>query len=248
MAKKNIQQTAPVIELRSVSELVPYARNARQHNNLAQLEAAIREFGFVHPIGITDTNEIVWGHGRLLAAQNLGIEMVPTQRIPSWWTPDQIKAFRLADNKLTEGSGWDKELLAAELRELEDVEFDFEALGFDDSELDELLGDIEDDLDDLTKEAPPTTKPAAPAPEAESPAPLAPPAQEQEQEAAPLADQKPTEGEPPREKYLELAVVMSEANYFEVEKLLNAVQSEFAYEQREDALMHVVRAYLQGAK
>src|SRR5690606_37534185 len=109
--------------------------------------ASIREFGFTNPVLIDADNGIIAGHGRVLAAQKLGLETVPTVRI-DYMTEAQKRAYVLADNKLALNAGWDEELLALELGELREIGFEVELTGFSKEEIDELLlGD-----DDLVEE------------------------------------------------------------------------------------------------
>lgn len=120
------------IVYKSVKELVPYARNSRTHSDeqVAQIMASIKEFGFTNPILTDGENGIIAGHGRVMAAQRLGLEDVPTIEL-SHLTEAQKKAYIIADNKLALNSGWDEDLLQLELIELDDMNFDYSKLGFD---------------------------------------------------------------------------------------------------------------------
>jgi ParB-like chromosome segregation protein Spo0J len=102
-----------------VATLVAYANNARTHSKhqIRQIADSITAFGFTNPILIDKTNTIIAGHGRLRAAQLLGMEQVPTIRLETL-TPDQIRAYILADNKLAENAGWDNSILAMEFQHL----------------------------------------------------------------------------------------------------------------------------------
>lgn len=133
------------IEMTPVDRLVPYAGNARTHSNaqIAQIAASITEFGFTNPILTGGDNVIIAGHGRLLAAQKLGIEEVPVI-ILDHLSEAQRRALVIADNKLAENAGWDEELLRTELAALEDMDFDLDLMGFSNEELDDLLGDLSD--------------------------------------------------------------------------------------------------------
>jgi ParB-like chromosome segregation protein Spo0J len=124
-----------------VSALVPYARNARTHSDaqVAQIAASIAEFGWTNPILVDGEKGLIAGHGRLLAARKLELNEVPVIEL-SHLTPEQKKAYILADNRLAENAGWDQELLKLELAELKSADFDLELMGFSDKELDELLG------------------------------------------------------------------------------------------------------------
>ncbi|MEW8417402.1 MAG: site-specific DNA-methyltransferase [Candidatus Thiodiazotropha endolucinida] len=128
-----------------LQRLIPYARNARTHDEgqVSQIAGSIAEFGFVNPILVGDDNVIVAGHGRLMAAQQLGLEQVPVI-VLGHLTEAQRKALVIADNKIAENAGWNEELLKLELGEIEDLGFDLDVIGFSDEELDELLGTEED--------------------------------------------------------------------------------------------------------
>src|ERR1700693_3334174 len=129
---KNIDQVAgPAIaqriELWPVDKLVPYAKNARTHSDeqIAQIAASIIQFGFTNPI-LVDTNAgILAGHGRLLAARKLGLTEVPVI-VLDHLSETQKRAYILADNRLALNAGWDDELLAVELAELERDGFDLD--------------------------------------------------------------------------------------------------------------------------
>lgn len=136
MTVKKAQQ----IVQQSTSALLPYAKNSRTHSpeQIAQIAASIQEFGFTNPVLVDDTNGIVAGHGRVLAAQQLGMEEVPTINI-GWLNEAQRRAYVIADNKLALNAGWDNELLALELGELGDLGFDLELTGFTDEEIKALM-------------------------------------------------------------------------------------------------------------
>jgi len=127
------------IELVGVDELIPYAKNTRTHpdQQVAQIAASIREFGFTNPVLIDDKNGIIAGHGRVLGARKLGMGKVPTIRI-SYMTEAQRRAYVIADNKLALNAGWDTELLSLELGELGELGFDLELTGFSEDELADL--------------------------------------------------------------------------------------------------------------
>jgi len=128
------------IEYTSISDLRPYSRNARTHSKkqIRQIAGSIREFGFTNPILISDNNEIIAGHGRVEAARVLMMKSVPTVRL-SHLNAEQRRAYVIADNKLAQNAGWDRELLAVELQGLTDLSFDMEAIGFSQVEIDLLL-------------------------------------------------------------------------------------------------------------
>ena len=142
--------------LADVSELIPYVRNARTHSEaqVAQIEASIREFGFLSPILVAEDNTILAGHGRLAAALKLGLKKVPCVK-ENHLTETQKRAYIIADNKLSLNAGWDSELLAVELSELEGADFNLDLLGFDEAELSSIFDtdkDVSDDDFDVEKE------------------------------------------------------------------------------------------------
>ena len=130
---------ADKIEQWPTAKLLPYARNARTHSEeqVAQIAASIAEFGFTNPILAGSDGIIVAGHGRLAAAQKLGLEIVPVV-VLDHLTPTQRRAYIIADNKLALNAGWDDELLAIEFSELADAGFDNLLTGFTQDEIDAL--------------------------------------------------------------------------------------------------------------
>jgi DNA modification methylase len=125
---------------RKVSALVPYARNSRTHSpeQISQIAASIKEWGFTTPILVDADGQIIAGHGRLLAAQKLGLDEVPTMTAEGW-TDAQKKAYVIADNKLALNAGWDNAMLAVEMQELGDLGFDLDLTGFGIDEIGELF-------------------------------------------------------------------------------------------------------------
>lgn len=123
-----------------VTRLKPYDRNARTHSpeQVAQIAASIHEFGFTNPILVAQDGEIIAGHGRLLAAQDLGMTEVPVI-VLGHLTPEQRRAYVIADNKLALNAGWDEELLRLELTRLDTTGFDLSLIGFSDLELDSVM-------------------------------------------------------------------------------------------------------------
>jgi ParB-like chromosome segregation protein Spo0J len=134
------------IEQVATASLVPYAKNAKKHDaaQVAAIAGSIREFGFNNPVLIDGDNGIIAGHGRVLAAHQLGLDRVPCLRL-THLTDTQKRAYILADNRLAElGGGWDAEMLAAELEALSADGITMEEIGFDADALEELgagLGD-----------------------------------------------------------------------------------------------------------
>jgi len=146
------------IEYRPIEGLIPYARNARTHSDeqITQIAASIREFGFNNPILVDGRRGVIAGHGRILAARKLEMTELPVIEL-AHLTDTQKRAFILAENKLTERAGWDSDLLSLELSELQDAGFALGLTGFDDAEIHSLLakegdegsGETDDAADEL---------------------------------------------------------------------------------------------------
>ena len=128
------------IEQVKLDALIPYARNSRTHSDaqVAQIAASIKEFGFTNPVLIDETGSIIAGHGRVMAARKLAIADVPSIRL-THLTDAQKKAYVIADNKLALNAGWDDEMLAVELSDLKDMDFNLDLTGFSAEEIDTLL-------------------------------------------------------------------------------------------------------------
>jgi DNA modification methylase len=128
------------IQYRQVRDLIPYARNSRTHTDeqVAQIAGSIREFGWTNPVLIDGDAGIIAGHGRVLAAQRLGLKEVPTIQLDHM-TEAQRRAYVIADNKLALNAGWDNDLLKVELGELQALDFDLALMGFNPAELETLL-------------------------------------------------------------------------------------------------------------
>ncbi|MCL2532517.1 MAG: site-specific DNA-methyltransferase [Oscillospiraceae bacterium] len=147
-----------------VDKLVPYARNARTHSKqqILQLRASLREFGFVNPVLCDRELNIIAGHGRIMAAKEEGITEVPCVFVEHL-TEAQKRAYILADNRLALSAGWDEELLALEFGELQELGFDLGLTGFDLAEIEKLFdtGEAQDDDFDVEAELqkPALTKP-----------------------------------------------------------------------------------------
>ncbi len=132
--------THPQLEILPLADLTPYARNARTHSadQIAQLVASLREFGFTNPVLIDAAGGIIAGHGRVLAAQQVGLASVPCLRL-GHLTETQKRAYILADNRLALNAGWDHDLLAQELAALAAEDYDTGLTGFGDNEIADLL-------------------------------------------------------------------------------------------------------------
>jgi ParB-like chromosome segregation protein Spo0J len=133
------------VERRAVASLIPYARNARHHraSQIAQIVASMREWGWTVPLLIDEEDHIIAGHGRVLAAQQLGISDVPVL-VARGWTEEQKRAYRLADNQIPLNATWDKTMLRIELADLRDQAVDLELMGF--SAGDALVVEVPDSL------------------------------------------------------------------------------------------------------
>ena len=135
------------VAMRSLGDLKPFERNARTHSKrqIGQIAKSIRRFGFVNPVLVDDGGGVVAGHGRIEAARILGISEVPVLSLGAMSTAER-RAYIIADNRLAELAGWDNDLLASELGELQSLidDIDFECLGFDQGELDALLASADD--------------------------------------------------------------------------------------------------------
>jgi ParB-like chromosome segregation protein Spo0J len=128
------------IELWPLERLKPYARNAKIHgaDQVAKIAASMAQFGWTVPCLVAEDGELIAGHGRILAAAELGLSEAPVI-VLDHLTEEQRRAYRLADNKLTELGTWDEALLAGELQELLAEDVNLAMLGFSDAELDQLL-------------------------------------------------------------------------------------------------------------
>ena len=141
-----------------IDKIIPYINNPRNNENaIDKVASSIQEFGFKVPIIIDENNVVVTGHTRLLASKKLGLKTVPCV-VADDLTETQIKAFRIADNKVSEYSKWDNELLKLEIDTLKDLDFDLELTGLKEYEIDSLylefddFNDLEEAEDDLIEE------------------------------------------------------------------------------------------------
>lgn len=132
------------IETLPIDQLIPYARNSRTHSDeqVAQIAASIREFGFTNPVLIDGDGGLIAGHGRVMGARKLGMAEVPCIRL-GHLTEAQRRAYVIADNKLALNAGWDDEMLALELRDLQGMDFDLALTGFGQADIDALLAGLD---------------------------------------------------------------------------------------------------------
>lgn len=150
------------VDKRSIAELVPYARNSRTHSpaQIKQIEKSIQEFGWTVPVLVDEAGTIIAGHGRVMAASNLGIEAVPVV-VAAGWTEDQKRAYIIADNKIASNADWDKELLALELSDLKSADYDLGITGFNAKELVQYVAVSKDGLTDEDEVPEPPPEPVS---------------------------------------------------------------------------------------
>lgn len=231
------------VAYKPLASLRGYARNARTHSESQVLELAksITQFGFVNPILIDDAGEIIAGHGRYLAAEHLGLDTVPVVQL--WHLSEaQKRALRLADNRISQNSSWNYELLEAELRDLSKLDVDLSSLGFSDGEISQWLRDVEVSL--------PETEPRSDSgstPEAAAVAPASPtPGVGQEPAAVWSEPYTASPASAPKasdDHYSKFEMVMEHTNKVMLIEVLDEIRSEFGYDKSEDALMHLCRHY-----
>ncbi len=149
-----------IVEVIQIDKIIPYECNARTHEKfqLNQIAASIKQYGLICPIVIAEDNVIIAGHGRHEAAKNIGLKYLPVIRV-THLTKNQIRAYRLADNKTAENAGWDNNLLMVELSYLLEIEseFDLDSIGFSTAEVDVIVSD--ESPDDVDDPPPPTPEP-----------------------------------------------------------------------------------------
>jgi DNA modification methylase len=150
------------IEYRPLERLIPYARNARTHSEaqVAQIAASIREFGWTNPILVDGESGVIAGHGRLLAARQLGLTSVPVIELAGL-SEAQKRAYVLADNKLALNAGWDEAMLRLEVGELADLGVDLSLAGFSDAELQALSAEPNAGLTDPDEAPEPPVNPVS---------------------------------------------------------------------------------------
>lgn len=130
----------PSYSMVEVDKLIPYARNSRTHSDdqVSQIAASIREFGFINPVIIDGDNGLIAGHGRVMAAKNLNMQAVPCVEA-SHLTETQKRAYIIADNKLALNSSWDSDVLMSEIEDIAKLDFDESLFGFDEKEMSRLF-------------------------------------------------------------------------------------------------------------
>jgi ParB-like chromosome segregation protein Spo0J len=130
--RKNANWPADKVSRRPVAALIPAARNARTHSDeqVTQIAASIEEWGWTVPVLVDEAGGIIAGHGRILAAKQLGIDTAPVM-VASGWSDTKKRAYLIADNKLPLNAAWDPELLKLDLQDLKDNDFDLGLTGFE---------------------------------------------------------------------------------------------------------------------
>lgn len=146
--------SAPEIRMWTVDELIPYARNSKLHppEQIDLIVQSIEQFGFTIPVLAFHDGTIIAGHGRVIAAKKIGMTHVPVI-VPEGWTEAQMRAYVIADNKLGQG-GFDEDMLKLEIGELAGLGIDVQSTGFNEEELDQLFGRIEEDVKKPRSSAP----------------------------------------------------------------------------------------------
>jgi hypothetical protein len=141
--KSEKQWPADAVERRAVADLVPAARNARTHSDeqIGQLAASIKEWGWTTPVLLDEAGGIIAGHGRVLAAKKLKIETIPCM-VARGWSEAQKRAYVIADNRLALDAGWDEDLLRIEFAELKSLDFDIAPIGFTIAEVNDLINGV----------------------------------------------------------------------------------------------------------
>jgi ParB-like chromosome segregation protein Spo0J len=144
---------ADKVEKWAIDKLIPYARNSRTHSDeqVAQLAASIKEWGWTTPVLVDEQGGIIAGHGRTLAAQKLKMAEVPVM-VAKGWSDAKKRAYIIADNKLAQNAGWDNAMLSLELEELDGLGFDIDLTGFTPEEITDLsFSDADDEQIDNSK-------------------------------------------------------------------------------------------------
>ncbi len=152
-----------IVETVPLAELLPYATNARTHSDeqVAQIAASIVEFGFVNPVLMDEAGVLIAGHGRVLAAKKLGLDVAPAIRL-GHLTEAQARAFRLADNQIALNAGWDAAMLRTELLDLKSIGFDMNLVGFSQADLAAMMAGDSGAVDEAAADEPAPEPPVDP--------------------------------------------------------------------------------------
>jgi hypothetical protein len=220
------------VEYSDVEKLLPYAGNAKVHGEgqIEDLCRSISEFGFVNPVLIDERGEIVGGHGRVLAANRLGLKQVPIVRL-SHLSERQIRALRLADNRIALSSTWDLEKLGEELSQLAALDVDLSLTGFDEQEIDSLLKADVSILPDSYRADILATEGGRGEPS------------KQDGELVPVSRPKTTDNE-----FSTFELVMNHQNKVRLVEVLSRIREDNGFAKLEDALMELVKIYEEKEK
>jgi ParB-like chromosome segregation protein Spo0J len=216
------------IILRATDSLVPFAGNARTHpeHQLEQLCRNIERFGFYNPVLTDEDGTIIAGHGRVMAAQRMGLEEVPTIVIKGL-SESERRALTLADNRIQMNASWDMDKVREELSALADEDFDLSFTGFSDGEIESLLSDTMGILPDMESEFVQTVAQAV-----------------QQDKQAPTAGDEMEQPREPRasdDDYSRFDLVMTHSNKVELVELLSQIRADKMYDTLEEALMDLVK-------
>lgn len=240
-----------------IGELVLNPRNARQHSDeqIAVIRKSIKQFGFTNPVLINGDNMLIAGEGRYLAAKAEGLKTIPAISL-AHLSIDEQRAYAIADNRIPLSSSWNLELLKDELEKLDSVDFDLSTLGFDDTELDDLLEEAEALLPQAIEPRATGTE-TAESYSGDTQAQRLPRAQDEaseQEEEAPTEDQReapsyqPVAAEPKGSDrdYSVLELVMVHSDKVFVVEYLNKVRQDRHFDKLADALVHVVKKAAEG--
>ena len=148
----------PEVKMVRIKDLDPYENNARKHTNdqIKALKRSIKRFGFTNPVLISEDSKIIAGHGRVLAAHELGMESVPAITLDGL-SRSEVRAYIIADNQIPAMASWDFDVLAAEIDDLNEDGFDLDVLGFSKDEIEDMIGspEVPDPVDDEEKKKEP---------------------------------------------------------------------------------------------
>lgn len=236
-------RTTMKIQETLVSELLPYAGNVMEHSTeqIADIANGIEEYGFNNPVLIADDRTIIAGHGRVLAAKKLGLEKVPCI-VLSHLNEAQRRAYAIADNKIARKSTFNLERLSSELEELERLEISLEGLGFNSSELDALIGTMEDILPEASAQWKQPVQPYITSDVAEQVGGRAEP----KHVSGELIEVTQTSSSRPKmsdDEYSRFELVMLHKNKQRLVSVMSEIREKHEYEKIEDALMHLVVVY-----
>ena len=220
---------------KATESLVPFAGNARTHpeHQLEQLCRNIERFGFYNPVLTDEHGTIIAGHGRVMAAQRMGLAQVPTIVIKGL-SDSERRALTLADNRIQLNASWDMDKVREELSALADEDFDLSFTGFSDGEVESLLSDTMDVLlPDIESQYVPTV----------------PTAVQQDKQAPTAGDEmdEPRERRASDDDYSRFDLVMTHSNKVELVELLSQIRADKMYDTLEEAIMDLVKFWKENS-